>query len=31
MRSLKKCPSHRLLAMFRGEDEGFLKISIKLG
>jgi uncharacterized protein len=26
--SLKKCPSHRLLAMFRGEDEGFLKISI---
>jgi protein Tex len=27
--SLKKCPSHRLLAMFRGEDEGFLKITIK--
>jgi uncharacterized protein len=26
---LKKCPSHRLLAMFRGEDEGFLKLSIK--
>lgn len=25
---LKKCPSHRLLAMFRGEDEGFLKITI---
>lgn len=26
--SLKKCPSHRLLAMFRGEDEGFLKLTI---
>ena len=26
---LKKCPSHRLLAMRRGEDEGFLKISIE--
>lgn len=25
---LKKCPSHRLLAMRRGEDEGFLKVSI---
>ena len=25
---LKKCPSHRLLAMRRGEDEGFLRISI---
>lgn len=25
---LKKCPSHRLLAMFRGEDEGFLKLTI---
>ncbi len=25
---LKKCPSHRLLAMRRGEDEGFLKLSI---
>lgn len=25
---LKKCPSHRLLAMRRGEDEGFLKITI---
>jgi len=25
---LKKCPSHRLLAMFRGEEEGVLKISI---
>ena len=26
--SLKKCPSHRLLAMRRGEKESFLKISI---
>ena len=25
---LKKCPSHRLLAMRRGEDEGFLKLSV---
>ncbi len=25
---LKKCPSHRLLAMRRGEDEGFLRVSI---
>ncbi|MEO1262248.1 MAG: Tex family protein [Bacteroidota bacterium] len=25
---LKKSPSHRLLAMFRGEDEGFLRISV---
>ncbi len=25
---LKRCPSHRLLAMFRGEDEGFLRISV---
>ncbi len=25
---LKKCPSHRLLAMFRGEEEGMLKIGI---
>lgn len=24
---LKKCPSHRLLAMLRGQKEGFLKIS----
>jgi len=24
-----KCPSHRLLAMRRGEDEGFLKLSIE--
>ena len=28
--SLRKCPSHRLLAMRRGEDEGFLKLSIML-
>lgn len=27
---LKRCPSHRLLAMRRGEDEGFLKVSIKI-
>jgi uncharacterized protein len=26
---LKKCPSHRLLAMRRGEDEGFLRLSIE--
>lgn len=26
--SLKRCPSHRLLAMRRGEKEGFLKLSI---
>jgi uncharacterized protein len=26
---LGKCPSHRLLAMRRGEEEGFLKISIE--
>ncbi len=25
---LKHCPSHRLLAMRRGEDEGFLRLSI---
>ncbi len=25
---LKKCPSHRILAMRRGENEGFLRISI---
>lgn len=25
---LKKCPSHRLMAMRRGEKEGFLKLSI---
>ena len=28
---LKKCPSHRLLAMRRGEDEGFLRLSIEPG
>ena len=27
--SLKRCPSHRILAMLRGEDEGFLKISVE--
>jgi protein Tex len=27
--ALKKCPSHRLLAVFRGEDEGFLKVRIE--
>ena len=26
---LKKCPSHRLLAMRRGEDEDFLRLSIE--
>jgi uncharacterized protein len=26
---LKKCPSHRLLAMRRGEEEGFLKLNIE--
>ncbi len=26
--SLNKCPSHRLLAMRRGEEEGFLRLSI---
>lgn len=25
---LKRCPSHRLLAIRRGEDEGFLRVSI---
>ncbi|NQU86238.1 MAG: helix-hairpin-helix domain-containing protein, partial [Mariniphaga sp.] len=25
---LKKCPSHRLLAIKRGENEGFLKVSV---
>ncbi len=25
---LKRCPSHRLLAMRRGEEEGFLRVSI---
>jgi uncharacterized protein len=28
---LRKCPSHRLLAMRRGEEEGFLKILIEPG
>jgi uncharacterized protein len=27
--SLRRCPSHRLLAMRRGEDEGFLRLSIE--
>ncbi|HLN56178.1 MAG TPA: Tex-like N-terminal domain-containing protein, partial [Bacteroidales bacterium] len=26
---LRKCPSHRFLAMRRGEDEGFLKLAIE--
>lgn len=26
---LKKCPSHRLLAMRRGEKEGFLRVTVK--
>ncbi len=26
---LRNCPSHRLLAMRRGEDEGFLRLSIE--
>lgn len=26
--ALKRCPSHRLLAMFRGENEGFLKLKV---
>lgn len=25
---LSRCPSHRILAIFRGEDEGYLKVSI---
>jgi len=25
---LQRCPSHRVLALFRGEDEGFLRIQI---
>ncbi len=28
---LKRCPSHRLLAMRRGENEGFLKLTISPG
>lgn len=27
--ALRKCPSHRILAIFRGEDEGFLKVKIE--
>ncbi len=27
---LSRCPSHRLLAMRRGESEGFLRVSIKI-
>ncbi|MEO5581633.1 MAG: Tex family protein [Saprospiraceae bacterium] len=27
--SLQRCPSHRILAMFRGEDEGILKLAIE--
>ncbi len=27
--SLRKCPSHRLLAMRRGEEEGFLRLSVE--
>jgi protein Tex len=27
--ALKKCPSHRLLAMRRGEEEGFLRLTIE--
>jgi uncharacterized protein len=27
--TLKKCPSHRLLAMRRGEEEGFLRLSVE--
>jgi uncharacterized protein len=26
---LKKCPSHRVLAMFRGEEEGFLRVAVE--
>ncbi len=26
---LNRCPSHRLMAMLRGEDEGFLKLNIE--
>jgi uncharacterized protein len=29
--SLKKCPGHRILAMRRGEAEGFLKLSVEPG
>lgn len=27
---IKKCPAHRLLALFRGKKEGFLKLSVEL-
>ncbi|MEP7321242.1 MAG: Tex family protein [Saprospiraceae bacterium] len=27
--NLQRCPSHRILAMFRGEDEGILKLTIE--
>jgi uncharacterized protein len=26
---LRRCPSHRLLAMMRGEDEGFLRLAVE--
>ncbi len=26
---LNRCPSHRIMAMLRGEEEGFLRISIE--
>jgi protein Tex len=26
---LSRCPSHRIMAMFRGEEEGFLRLSIE--
>jgi uncharacterized protein len=26
--SVSRCPSHRLLALFRGEEEGFLRVSL---
>ena len=28
---LSKAPSHRVLAMFRGENEGFLRVSVEVG
>lgn len=28
--SLRRCPSHRLLALFRGENRGFLRLSLQL-
>lgn len=27
---LKRCPAHRLLAILRGENEGFLKVSVEI-